>query len=136
MSELEVTTMKTGKKQRCKDYVGRSGVYPMSGPLPAGNAPVKGQMEWGQGARGAAGYEDHGSSELSFNAGTVLGGLDREWPSAGELEAKGGAATIRKIEVAEWPIFCDWFSRDYRGIEISIERCEVNGNTTAECRKR
>ncbi len=48
-----------------KDEVGRSGVYLMSGPLPPGNAPLRGQMEWGQGKRGAAGYYDHGDSELN-----------------------------------------------------------------------
>lgn len=47
------------------DVVGRSGVYPVSNPEGArGDAPVRGQMEWGQGTRGAAGYWDHGDSEL------------------------------------------------------------------------
>jgi hypothetical protein len=49
-----------------KDEVGRSGVYPMSGPHPSGNAEIRGQTSWGQGERGAAGYEDHGSSELNL----------------------------------------------------------------------
>ena len=48
-----------------KDEVGKSGVYPASGPYPEGNAELRGQAGWGQGERGAAGYEDHGSSELS-----------------------------------------------------------------------
>lgn len=46
------------------DVVGRTGVYPVShmeGASP--EAPVRGQMEWGQGERGAAGYENHGESE-------------------------------------------------------------------------
>lgn len=47
-----------------KDDIGRSGVYPMSGPHPAGNAPLVGQAAWGQGERGASGYEDHGESEI------------------------------------------------------------------------
>lgn len=46
------------------DVVGHSGVYPVSSSEGArGDAPVRGQMEWGQGARGAAGYWDHGESE-------------------------------------------------------------------------
>lgn len=45
-----------------KDEVGGSGVYPMSGPHPVGDAPLVGQAGWGQGERGAAGYEDHGES--------------------------------------------------------------------------
>lgn len=49
-----------------KDVVGRSGVYRVSGPLPAGDAPIVGMASWGQGNRGAAGYEDHGESELVF----------------------------------------------------------------------
>jgi len=46
-----------------KDKVGGSGVYRMSGPLPAGDAPIVTPASWGQGDRGAAGYEDHGESE-------------------------------------------------------------------------
>lgn len=61
-----------------KDEVGRSGVYPMSGPHPAGSAEVRGQAGWGQGERGAAGYEDHGSSELTYEGGQVLGGYSAE----------------------------------------------------------
>jgi len=47
-----------------KDKVGPSGVYPMSGPHPAGDAPMVWPGSWGQGKRGTAGYEDHGESEL------------------------------------------------------------------------
>lgn len=46
------------------DRVGRSGVYPASGPWPEGNAPVQGEESWGQGERGAEGYEDSGRSEI------------------------------------------------------------------------
>ena len=59
-----------------KDKVGPSGVYPMSGPHPRSDAPIVWPGAWGQGKRGAAGYEDHGESELNFdvlspgNAGT------------------------------------------------------------------
>ncbi|HLI83718.1 MAG TPA: CBS domain-containing protein [Bryobacteraceae bacterium] len=52
------------KPEDWKDEVKGSGVYPMSGPHPPGDAPVVGQAEWGQGSRGAAGYEDHGESEI------------------------------------------------------------------------
>lgn len=49
-----------------RDEVGGSGVYPAS----AGNAPadaeVRGQAEWGQGERGAAGYDDAGVSEIHY----------------------------------------------------------------------
>lgn len=46
------------------DRVGGSGVYPSSGPLPRRNAEVHPMASWGQGERGAAGYEDSGESEL------------------------------------------------------------------------
>lgn len=59
-----------------KDEVGGSGIYPASGPYPQGNAEVRGQASWGQGERGAAGYEDHGSSELNYAGGQLLGGYD------------------------------------------------------------
>lgn len=49
------------------DVVGSSGVYPMSGPHPKGEAPLVWPASWGQGERGAAGYEDHGESELSIS---------------------------------------------------------------------
>ena len=49
-----------------KDEVGRTGVYPMSGPHPPGDAPIVTPAAWGQGKRGAAGFEDHGESELNI----------------------------------------------------------------------
>jgi hypothetical protein len=49
-----------------RDKVGGSGVYPSSGPLPEENAPVQGEASWGQGERGATGYEDSGRSELNI----------------------------------------------------------------------
>jgi putative phosphoribosyl transferase len=61
-----------------KDEVGGSGVYPASGPHPSGNAEIQGQASWGQGERGAAGYQDHGSSELNYEGGQLLGGYDAE----------------------------------------------------------
>jgi len=48
------------------DKVGPSGVYPISGPHPPGDAPLVWPGGWGQGERGAVGYEDHGDSELSI----------------------------------------------------------------------
>lgn len=47
-----------------KDEIGKSGVYRVSGPQPAGDAPIVGMASWGQAGRGAAGYRDHGESEL------------------------------------------------------------------------
>jgi CBS domain-containing protein len=50
-----------------KDEVKGSGVYPMSGPHPAGDTPVIPEPAWGQGKVGASGYEESGTSELWFS---------------------------------------------------------------------
>ncbi len=47
-----------------REKVGGSGVYPASGPLPPDNAPYEGMASFGQGERGAEGYNDSGSSEV------------------------------------------------------------------------
>lgn len=49
-----------------RDEVGGSGVYPASAGSAPGDAVVRTPAEWGQGDRGAAGYEDSGCSELFF----------------------------------------------------------------------
>ena len=53
-----------GGRGRREDVRG-SRVYPASGPKPKGPAKVQGMASWGQGTRGAAGYEDSGRSEMS-----------------------------------------------------------------------
>ena len=63
-----------GGGQGRRDEVGRSGVYPMSGEeRPSGDAEVRTQAAWGQGDRGAEGFEDAGGSELTMREGQVLG---------------------------------------------------------------
>jgi hypothetical protein len=65
--DLSESGMPGGGKGR-RDEPGQSGVYPASAAEgAAGDAPLRGQAEWGQGERGAAGYEDSGSSELNFD---------------------------------------------------------------------
>jgi len=113
----------TGKSEAGKmlqrDEVGRSGIYPVSGPLPKTNAPIRRQMEWGQGERGAAGYEDHGSSELSFQGGALLGGLDEEWAAIFGENAQH-LPQGREVPLDSWALFCDWFTRHYAGIATTI----------------
>ncbi len=66
-----------------RDEVGPTGVYPMSGGLPPGKHPeIRTPASWGQGERGAAGYEDSGRSGLVWKDGQLLGGLTGD--SAGE----------------------------------------------------
>jgi hypothetical protein len=64
------------------DEVGESGVYPVSSSEGASpDAPVHGQQSWGQGERGAAGYEDSGGSELTYlgeDLGVVGGATEGE----------------------------------------------------------
>ena len=48
-----------------QDETGKSGVYPVSRPLPPrSDAPIRTPAAWEQGERGAAGYEDQGDSEV------------------------------------------------------------------------
>src|SRR5919108_1924221 len=71
-----------GGGQGRKDKVGRSGVYPVSAADGASpDAMVHGQASWGQGERGAAGYEDSGGSELIYlgdQLGLIGGGTEGE----------------------------------------------------------
>jgi hypothetical protein len=54
-----------GGGQGRTDEVGHSGVQPVSIPhAPLADAVVRTMAEWGQGERGAAGFQDHGDSEL------------------------------------------------------------------------
>jgi hypothetical protein len=51
--------------ERWVDRVGRSGVYPASEAQGAPrDSEAQGMASWGQGERGAKGYEDHGGSEI------------------------------------------------------------------------
>src|SRR3954467_3834453 len=64
-----------GGGQGRKDETTKKGVWPMSGPLPEGDAETVAPASFGQGKRGAAGYEDSGGSDLeSDGEGGVLGG--------------------------------------------------------------
>lgn len=115
-----------------KDYVGKSGVYPMSGPLPPGNARIRGQMEWGQGTRGAAGYEDHGGSELYFESGNLLGGFD-----ANEAyPALSGEPRSRTVCAPEWMAFSKWLTHTFNGLVSTLELVDPDGNNVIEVRER
>ena|SRR5437764_4385853 len=59
-----------------RDEVGPTGVYPMSGGIPEGkHLEIRTPAAWGQGERGAEGYNDSGGSELVMRDGQLLGGL-------------------------------------------------------------
>jgi hypothetical protein len=95
------------------DETGHSGVWPASGPWPEGDAPLVPPAGWGQGARGAAGYEDHGESELHILG--VIGGED-EPP-----ETKVTLIEAQAVPVHEWPEFLRKFTRRYAGEPVIIE---------------
>jgi hypothetical protein len=79
VAPAEESGMPGGGRGR-RDEPGRTGVYPMSSMEEASTqATVHGQMEWGQGERGAEGYHDHGESE----AVTVPAGTDRSHGAEG-----------------------------------------------------
>lgn len=101
-----------------KDEVGKSGVYPMSGPLPQGPAELRTPAAWGQGERGAAGYEDSGRSELVYEQGQLLGGLD-----AGAPGSPPPAGLL--IPPPAWEKALDDFSRQHRNCPVLIE--EIRG---------
>ncbi len=102
--------VRAGKGRR--DEVGRSGVYPMSGPHPKGPAEIRIEPGWGQGERGATGYEDHGRSEMTYTDGQVLGAVTEDET----LEVPEG-----EIPRAEWVRYFDRFSKRFRGIPLRIE---------------
>src|SRR6476646_9875550 len=63
-----------GGGQGRRDEVGPTGVYPMSGGIPKGkHLEIRTPASWGQGDRGAAGYEASGGSELVWRDGQLLG---------------------------------------------------------------
>lgn len=103
-----------GGGQGRKDEVGKSGVYPMSGPLPPGPAELRTPAAWGQGERGAAGYEDSGRSELVYDQGQLLGGLDTDAPGS---PPAGGM----EIQLEAWEKTLDEFSRQHSGCSVQVE---------------
>lgn len=72
-----------------KDEVGGSGVYPMSGHNAPEDAEIRNPASWGQGERGAAGYEDSGGSELTMRDGQLLGGLTSGPDGRPEMDIHG-----------------------------------------------
>ena len=113
-----------GKGRR--DEVGRSGVYPMSGPHPVGNVEIKQQASWGQSERGAAGYEDHGSSELTWEGGQLLGGLHRE--PRGDSESRPAEIQgDQDIPRDQWLSFLGSFSRQHLNWLATVEVVSAKG---------
>jgi hypothetical protein len=74
-----------------RDEVGPTGVYPMSGGIPPGKHPeIRTPAAWGQGERGAEGYNDSGGSELVLRDGQLLGGLTSGPSGEPTIDIHGG----------------------------------------------
>ena len=64
-NRLHLQSERDDTPARWRDEVGHSGVYPASAAEDApSDAQPQGEASWGQGRRGAQGYQDHGESEL------------------------------------------------------------------------
>jgi hypothetical protein len=74
-----------------RDEVGPTGVYPMSAGIPEGHHPeIRTQAAWGQGERGAEGYNDSGGSELVMRDGQLIGGLTAGPSGEPTIDIHGG----------------------------------------------
>jgi hypothetical protein len=63
----------------------------MSGGIPEGkHLEIRTPASWGQGDRGAAGYEDSGGSELVWRDGQLLGGLTSGPSGEPTIDIHGG----------------------------------------------
>lgn len=82
-----------------RDEVGPTGVYPMSGGIPQGKHPeLRTPAAWGQGERGAAGYDDAGGSELAMRDGQLLGGTTAGPNGEPTIDIHGGDVPNRRSE--------------------------------------
>jgi putative phosphoribosyl transferase len=121
-----------GGGQGRKDAVDRSGVYPLLQPDAPGTAEVRVAGTWGQGDRGAAGYEDHGGSQFSYRGGQLLGALETH---RGNLvfEPQTGSA---ELSPEEWIPFFNSFSRQHEGwlADITIRKEGEEKTEVRDCR--
>ena len=121
-----------GGGQGRKDDVGRSAVYPMSGPHASGPVETRTAGAWGQGERGAPGSEDHGSSELTYERGQLLEALETHGDS---LAAQPQAGNV-EIPPEEWIAFFNSFSRQHQGwlANITITQGHEEQTEVRDCR--
>lgn len=89
-----------GKGRR--DKVGPTGVYPMSGGIPKGKRlEIRTPAAWGQGERGAAGYDDSGGSQLIYRDGQVLGGTTAGPGGEPTIDIHGGKSQPHPEDTTE-----------------------------------
>jgi CBS domain-containing protein len=102
--------MPGGGKGR-KDKIEKSGVYPVSALEDASpDAMVHGEASWGQGERGAPGYEDSGGSELIYlgeELGVIGGGTEGESGAYKRVVDLKGETNMKCKEImTEDPVCC------------------------------
>jgi CBS domain-containing protein len=100
-----------GGGQGRKDKIEQSGVYPVSAAEGASpDAIIHGESSWGQGERGAAGYEDSGGSELIYlgeELGLIGGGTEGESGAYKHQDAVKGETNMKcKDIMTEEPVCC------------------------------
>jgi CBS domain-containing protein len=99
-----------GGGQGRKDKIEKSGVYPVSAAEGASpEAIVHGEASWGQGERGAAGYEDSGGSELIYlgdELGLIGGATEGESGAYKHQDAVKGETMKCKEIMTEEPTCC------------------------------
>ncbi len=85
-----------------RDEVGPTGVYPMSAGIPKGkHLEIRTPAAWGQGERGAAGYDDSGGSELIYRDGQLLGGTTSGPGGEPTIDIHGGKSQPHPEDTAE-----------------------------------
>jgi hypothetical protein len=74
----------------------------MSGGIPEGkHLEIRTPASWGQGDRGAAGYEDSGGSELVWRDGQLLGGLTSGPSGEPTIDIHGGDRPPARQDTAQ-----------------------------------
>jgi len=100
-----------GGGQGRRDEIEKSGVYPVSALEEASpEAMVHGEASWGQGDRGAAGYEDSGGSELIYlgeDLGVIGGGSEGESGAYRRVDEPKGETVMKcKDIMTKDPVCC------------------------------
>ncbi len=111
-----------------REEVGRTGVYPASGPLPPENATYQPMASFGQGERGAAGYADSGTSEISKVEGQqgIPGLTDPNQPAGAYPQNEARRNEARRNEEREPQHTGDEQNRGARRVKSGHKRNQEN----------
>jgi len=106
-----------------RDEVGYSGVFPATGPFPAGEAKVI-----PAGHLGGGDYEDHGTSTFTTNPGTAS--VAESGGPAGAVSGAGVLSWLQEGEIPRerWLTFFNQLDKQIRNERVTVELQE-NGET-------